>query len=113
MMMIQLKTTQKRAKPQKDELSRESVPICKRYIGAFPVFIFHPRTGGIVMERNPSLIKIINPQSEEVVREACQIYSLLNEITDNGCDVEVKKIKGKLKIIRVQKQVATEIIMRN
>ena len=65
------------------------------------------------MERNSSMTKIIKPPSEEAVREACQIYSLLNEITDNGCDVEVKKIKGKLKIIRVQKQVATEIIMRN
>ena len=65
------------------------------------------------MERNPSLIKIINPQSEEVVREACQIYSLLNEITDNGCDVEVKKIKGRLKIIKVQKQVATEFEMKS
>ena len=65
------------------------------------------------MERNPSLIKIIKPPSEEVVREACQIYSLLNEITDNGCDVEVKKIKGKLKIIRVKKQIATEFEMKS
>ena len=57
--------------------------------------------------------KVLKPPSEEAVKEAFRVYSLLNEITDNGCDVEVKKIKGKLKIIKVQKQVATEIIIRN
>lgn len=57
--------------------------------------------------------KMKPPPSEETLREACRVYSLLNEITDNGCDVEVKKIKGKLKIIKVQKQIATEIEIRS
>ena len=65
------------------------------------------------MDRKINLEKTLKPPSEDAVQEACRVYSLLNEITDNGFDVEVKKIKGKLKIIKVQKQVATEIIMKN
>ena len=47
------------------------------------------------------------------MQEAYRMYSLLNEITNNGCDAEVKKIKGKLKIIRVKKQIATEFEMKS
>ena len=65
------------------------------------------------MDRKNNPEKRLKPPSQEAVQEAYRVYSLLNEITDDGCDVEVKKIKGKLKIIKVQKQVATEIIIKN
>jgi hypothetical protein len=45
---------------------------------------------------------------EEAIAEAFKVYSLLKAITDDGCDAEVKQVKGKLKILKVRKKVAAE-----
>ena len=45
---------------------------------------------------------------EEAIAEAFKVYSLLKAITGDGCDAEVKQVKGKLKILKVQKKVAAE-----
>ena len=65
------------------------------------------------MNRKINTTKIARPPNEDIMQEAYRMYSLLNEITNNGCDAEVKKIKGKLKIIRVKKQIATEFEMKS
>ena len=31
--------------------------------------------------------------------EACRVYRIIQNITNAGCDAEVKKVKGELKII--------------
>ena len=36
--------------------------------------------------------------------EALRLYNIVKEITSRGCDVEVKNIKGELKIIKVKRQ---------
>lgn len=45
---------------------------------------------------------------EEAIVEAFKVYSLLKAITSDGCDAEVKQVRGKLKILKVQKKVAAE-----
>lgn len=40
--------------------------------------------------------------------EACRIYRIIQSITNTGCDAEVKKVKGELKILSVRKTVATD-----
>ena len=39
--------------------------------------------------------------------EACRVYRIIQKITNAGCDVEVKKVRGELKILSVKKSVAT------
>ena len=39
--------------------------------------------------------------------EACRVYRIIQNITNAGCDVEVKKVRGELKILSVRKSVAT------
>ena len=35
--------------------------------------------------------------------EACRVYRIIQNITNAGCDAEVKKVKGELKILSVRK----------
>lgn len=52
--------------------------------------------------------KLQNEPPEEIKR-ACLIYRELIRITDQGFDAEVKQVKGKIKILKVQKKVSSEI----
>ena len=48
--------------------------------------------------------------------EACRvyrIYRIIQNITNAGCDAEVKKVKGELKILSVRKSVASEFTTIN
>ena len=40
--------------------------------------------------------------------EAYRVYRILQNITNAGCDAEVKKVKGELKILSVKKRVASD-----
>lgn len=40
--------------------------------------------------------------------EACRVYRIIQNITSAGCDAEVKKVKGELKILSVKKSVASD-----
>ena len=40
--------------------------------------------------------------------EACRVYRIIQNITNAGCDAEVKKVKGELKILSVRKSVASD-----
>ena len=40
--------------------------------------------------------------------EACRIYRIIQSITNTGCDAEVRKVKGELKILSVRKTVASD-----
>ena len=40
--------------------------------------------------------------------EAYRVYRILQNITNAGCDAEVKKVKGELKILSVKKSVASD-----
>ncbi len=42
-------------------------------------------------------------KEQNCVDEAVRLYKLIDSITAKGCDVEVKRIKGKLKIQTVKK----------
>jgi hypothetical protein len=59
------------------------------------------------MEQNTNRM-IPAENRSEAVAEAFRIYNLLKTITADGCDAEVKQVKGKLKILKVQKKVAAE-----
>ena len=45
--------------------------------------------------------------------EACRVYRIIQNITNAGCDVEVKKVKGELKILSVRKSVASDFTTIN
>ncbi len=63
------------------------------------------------MERHKvctNCISRIEGKHTEELAEAHRIYQILQSITDSGCDAEVKKVKGSLKILSVKKSVATE-----
>ena len=40
--------------------------------------------------------------------EACRVYRIIQNITNAGCDAEVKKVRGELKILSVKKSVASD-----
>ena len=40
--------------------------------------------------------------------EAYRMYRIIQDITNAGCDAEVKKVKGELKILSVKKSVASD-----
>ena len=42
--------------------------------------------------------------------EAFRVYRIIQNITDAGCDAEIKKIKGELKILSVKKSVASDFL---
>ena len=41
--------------------------------------------------------------------EACRVYRIIQNITNAGCDAEVKKVKGELKILSVLKSKLAEL----
>lgn len=43
-------------------------------------------------------------------REAWKLYTATMKILDQGCDVEVKKIKDHIKVSRVTRQTETEMM---
>ena len=45
--------------------------------------------------------------------EACRVYRIIQNITNAGCDAEVKKLKGELKILSVRKNVASDFTTIN
>ena len=45
--------------------------------------------------------------------EAYRVYRILQNITNAGCDAEVKKVKGELKILSVKKSVASDFSIIN
>ena len=45
--------------------------------------------------------------------EAYRVYQIIQNITNVGCDAEVKKVKGKLKILSVKKSVASDFTTIN
>ena len=45
--------------------------------------------------------------------EACRVYRIIQNITNAGCDAEVKKVKGELKILSVRKSVASDFTTIN
>ena len=45
--------------------------------------------------------------------EACRIYRIIQNITNAGCDAEIKKVKGELKILSVKKSVASDFTTIN
>ena len=45
--------------------------------------------------------------------EACRVYRIIQNITNAGCDAEVKKVKGELKILSVRKNVASDFTTIN
>ena len=45
--------------------------------------------------------------------EACRVYRIIQNITNAGCDAEVKKVKGELKILSVRKSVALDFTTIN
>lgn len=45
--------------------------------------------------------------------EACRVYRIIQSITNAGCDAEVKKVKGELKILSVKKSVASDFTTIN
>jgi hypothetical protein len=45
--------------------------------------------------------------------EAFRVYRIIQNITDAGCDAEIKKIKGELKILSVKKSVALDFTTIN
>ena len=45
--------------------------------------------------------------------EACRVYRIIQNITNSGCDAEVKKVKGELKILSVRKSVASDFTTIN
>ena len=54
---------------------------------------------------------LISPKSREpefCAEEAKSLFLTIKAITDGGCDAEVKKINGHLKVIRVKKSVEQE-----
>ena len=51
-------------------------------------------------------------QAEELT-EACRVYRIIQNITNAGCDAEVKKVKGELKILSVRKSVASDFTTIN
>lgn len=55
----------------------------------------------------------IDARQTEELTEACRVYRIIQDITNAGCDAEIKKIKGKLKILSVKKSMASEIITVN
>ena len=42
--------------------------------------------------------------------EAFRVYRIIQNITDAGCDAEIKKIKGELNILSVMKSVASDFL---
>lgn len=42
------------------------------------------------------------------ISKACKIYRIILNITNAGCDAEVKKVKGELKILSVKKSLASD-----
>jgi hypothetical protein len=46
-------------------------------------------------------------QATELI-EAYRMYRIIQDITNAGCDAEVKKVKGELKILSVKKSVASD-----
>jgi hypothetical protein len=44
---------------------------------------------------------------------ACRVYRIIQNITNAGCDAEVKKVKGELKILSVRKSVASDFTTIN
>ena len=51
-------------------------------------------------------------QATELI-EACRVYRIIQNITNAGCDAEVKKVKGELKILSVRKSVASDFTIIN
>ena len=45
--------------------------------------------------------------------EACRVYRIIQNITNAGCDAEVKKVKGELKILSVRKSVVSDFTTIN
>ena len=45
--------------------------------------------------------------------EACRVYRIIQNITNAGCDAEVKKVRGELKILSVKKSVASDFTTIN
>lgn len=45
--------------------------------------------------------------------EACRVYRIIQNITNTGCDAEIKKVKGELKILSVKKSVASDFTTTN
>ena len=54
--------------------------------------------------------KIPIPGHEQTkLDEAIKLYTLVDSITAEGCDAEVKRVKGKLKVQKVRKSESTII----
>ena len=49
-----------------------------------------------------------NQEPEFCAEEAKSLFLTIKAITDGGCDAEVKKINGHLKVMRVRKSVEQE-----
>lgn len=47
--------------------------------------------------------------AEKPEDEARRLYMMIKQITDKGNDAEVKKIKGRLKIVEIRKQIISEL----
>jgi hypothetical protein len=45
--------------------------------------------------------------------EACRVYRIIQNITNAGCDAEIKKVKGELKILSVKKSLAFDFSTKN
>ena len=47
------------------------------------------------------------------VLEATKFYEMIMKIMEKGYDAEVKKIKGKLKVVEIRKQTVSEFEVRS
>ena len=55
----------------------------------------------------------VNTKQAAELTEACRVYRIIQNITNAGCDAEVKKVKGELKILSVRKSVALDFTTIN
>lgn len=66
------------------------------------------------MDKQKNSVISGNDDIEEFeIAEACRMYRIIQKITNNGCDAEVKKVKGELKILSVRKSVALDFTTTN
>ena len=86
-----------RAEPS--EFSRESI---RNRTSILPAFLFFKevemRDGNEIWDEVPK-----EKKERSCTDEAMRLYRLIDSITAKGCDVEVKRVKGKFKIQTVRK----------
>ena len=44
-----------------------------------------------------------DPQKTKEVNDAMRLYEVIKDITERGCDAEVKNVRGVLKVLKVKK----------